>query len=112
MGQPRPTRRMYGYFADNELLPREIRGHNLFFSTEDGWLYCTSAAKAVRLSEAEQLVPRGLVVKEEQVLGASKAPVELKAGKPGARNKGMVAVLTVGCILMLLANIWVVLFQR
>jgi len=104
MGNPRPTRRMYGYFADDDRLPRELRGQNLFYSTEDDYLYCMEAGKAVRRGDADALAQRGLVVHDEQHISVSDRRT-LREGRD-IRSRGTVILLSVGCFLMLLANIY------
>lgn len=104
MAPPRPTRRMYGYFKDDVRLPKEIRGQNLFYTTEEDYLYCTAAGKAVRRSDAEGLRLRGLVEREEQELTQTR-----RQRGSMFKDRGVVILLALGCILMLAANVYVLL---
>jgi len=106
MGQPRPTHRMYGNFQDDARLPKEIRGQNLFYTTEEDYLYCMAVGKAVRRAEADALRDRGLIVQEEQNL---KSTLRRGRRKSLIRDRGLVILLGLGCLLMLAANLYAVL---
>lgn len=112
MVPPRPTRRMFGYFSEAPELPAELRGQNLFHSTDDDYLYCIAAGKPVLLRQVEALVSKGLVIEEHQVLVKSRRGATTAVAGLEVKSKGKTVVLVLAVALMLGINIYAFVFMK
>lgn len=101
MELPNPTRQMFGYFSDSLELPANLRGQNIFYTSNKDLLYCTHSTTAIRAEDAEKMIKRGLIIKEEQ-------KIESVAIHKRKKQNIRIIFLIIGCgiLLLYLLNSW------